>query len=97
MLKKFFACLFSVHNIISLSHHEQVCLTRLRFERYFSHNSGLMIGEVSLEFGPDDRRSISPNVALFNIFVHEVINLKFLFKKYNFETESTIRPILCSS
>ena len=28
-----FACLFSVHNTISLSCHEQVCLIRLRFER----------------------------------------------------------------
>ena len=26
------------HNTISLSRHEQVCLTRLRFERYFSHH-----------------------------------------------------------
>ena len=32
-----FACLFSVRNIINLSRHEQVCLIRLRFERYFSH------------------------------------------------------------
>ena len=35
--KNIFACLFSVHNTISLSRHEQVCLMRLRFERYFSH------------------------------------------------------------
>ena len=41
--------LFSVHNIISLSNREQVCLMRLRFERYFSHNLPL----------PDDGRSIS--------------------------------------
>ena len=34
--KNIFACLFSVHNTISLSCHEQVCLMRLRFERYFS-------------------------------------------------------------
>ena len=27
-----FACLFSLHNTISLSRHEQVCLIRLRFE-----------------------------------------------------------------
>ena len=33
--KNIFACLFSVHNTISLSRHEQVCLMRLRFERYF--------------------------------------------------------------
>ena len=32
------ARLFSVHNIISLFRHEQVCLMRLRFERYFSHH-----------------------------------------------------------
>ena len=36
--KNIFACLFSAHNIISLSRHEQVCLMRLRFERYFSHH-----------------------------------------------------------
>ena len=33
-----FACLFSVHNTISLSVHEQLCLIRLHFERYFSHH-----------------------------------------------------------
>ena len=33
-----FACLFSIHNAISLSRHEQVCLSVLRFERYFSHH-----------------------------------------------------------
>ena len=36
--KNIFACLFSVHSIVSLSRHEQVCLMRLRFERYFSHH-----------------------------------------------------------
>ena len=36
--KNIFACLFSVHNTISLSRHEQVCLIRLRVERYFSHH-----------------------------------------------------------
>ena len=36
--KNIFACLFSVHNTIILSRHEQVCLMRLRFERYFSHH-----------------------------------------------------------
>ena len=35
-------------NIISLSRHEQVCLSGLRFERYFSHHRACM-GEVSLE------------------------------------------------
>ena len=38
--KNMFTSLFSVHNTISLSHHEQVCLIRLHFERYFSHTSG---------------------------------------------------------
>ena len=38
MHKNSFACLFSVHSTISLSRHEQVCLMRLRFERYFSHH-----------------------------------------------------------
>ena len=36
--KNIFACLFSVHNTISLSRHEQVCLMRLRFERSISRN-----------------------------------------------------------
>ena len=36
--KDIFACLFSIHNTISLSCHEQVCLSGLRFERYFSHH-----------------------------------------------------------
>ena len=39
--KNIFACLFSVHNTISLSRHEQVCLMRLRFERYFSHHRAM--------------------------------------------------------
>ena len=34
----------SKKNTISLSRHEQVCLIRLRFERYFSHDK-----RVSLE------------------------------------------------
>ena len=29
---------YSLNNTISLSRHEQVCLMRLRFERYFSHH-----------------------------------------------------------
>ena len=41
--KNIFTCLFSVHNTISLSRHEQVCLMRLRFERYFSHIGVLVI------------------------------------------------------
>ena len=36
--KNIFGCLFSVHNTISLSRHEKVCLIRLLFERYFSHH-----------------------------------------------------------
>ena len=36
--KNIFACLFSVHNIISLSHHDQVSLMRLRFKKYFFHH-----------------------------------------------------------
>ena len=39
--KNIFACLFSVHNTTSLSPHEQVCLMRLRFERYFSHHRAM--------------------------------------------------------
>ena len=36
--KNNFACLFSVHNTVSLSRHEQVSLMRLRFKRHFSHH-----------------------------------------------------------
>ena len=36
--KNSFACLFSIHNIISLSCQEQVCLTRLCFEGHFSQH-----------------------------------------------------------
>ena len=36
--KNIFAYLFSIHNTISLSRHEQVCLSRLHFERYLSHH-----------------------------------------------------------
>ena len=35
--KTIFPYLFSVHNAVTLSSHEQVCLMRLRFKRYFSH------------------------------------------------------------
>ena len=38
--KDIFACQFSIHNTISLSCHEQVCLSGLCFP---------MMGEVSLE------------------------------------------------
>ena len=71
--KNIFACLFSVHNTISLSRHEQVCLMRLRFERYFSHHR------------PDDGRSISRNVASLNILVHDVINLLYYNFIYNLQ------------
>ena len=46
-----FASLCSVHNKISLSSHEQVCLIRLNFKRYFSYHQA------------NDGRSISRNVA----------------------------------
>ena len=36
--KNIFAFLFNIHNTISLSRHEQVCLSGLCFERYFSHH-----------------------------------------------------------
>ena len=36
--KNIFTCLFSIHNTISLSRHEQVCLSGLSFERYFPHH-----------------------------------------------------------
>ena len=46
--KNIFACLSSVHNIISLSWHKQVCLIRLRFERYFSHHWEKYLSKFSL-------------------------------------------------
>ena len=42
----------------------EVCLSWLRFERYFSHYQ-------------DDGRSISRNVANLNILVHDMINLLY--------------------
>ena len=33
-----FACLFSIHNTINISPQKQVCLSGLRFERFFSHH-----------------------------------------------------------
>ena len=35
--KNIFACIFSVHSLTSLSRHGHVCLIRLRFTTYFSH------------------------------------------------------------
>ena len=48
MDKSIFPCLFIVHNIISLSRHEQVCLMRLHLESYCSHHQAV-VGEASLE------------------------------------------------
>ena len=36
-------CEVNNHSIISLSHHEQVCLMRLRFERHFSHHWAMLM------------------------------------------------------
>ena len=41
--KDIFACLFSIHNTISLSCHELVCLSELRLEKYFSHHRAYLI------------------------------------------------------
>ena len=46
--KNIFACLFRIRNAISLSRHEQVCLSTLRFERYFSHHRALNISSAVL-------------------------------------------------
>ena len=63
--KNIFTCLFSVRNVISLSNHEQVCLMRLCFERYFSRHR------------TNDGGSISRNVVSLNILGHDVINLLY--------------------
>ena len=39
--KNISACLFSVHKYKRLSYYEQVCLMRLRFERYFYVNDNV--------------------------------------------------------
>ena len=38
MFKNIFASLFGVHDAISFSPHEHVCLIKLRVKRYFSHH-----------------------------------------------------------
>ena len=60
--KNICTCLFSVHNTVSLSRHEQVCLIKLRFERYFSHHQ---------------MEKYLSNLASLNILVHVVINLLY--------------------
>ena len=62
--KNIFTCLFSVHNAISLSRHEQVCLIRLRFERYFSHHRTRWWEKYLSK-------------SSLNILVHDVINLLY--------------------
>ena len=57
-------CLFSIYNTISLSRHEQVRLSGLRFQGDFSH----------------DRVYISPNVAQLNILFHDMINVLYYYK-----------------
>ena len=61
------ACLFSIHNTISLSCHEQVCLSELRCERYFFH----------------DGRSICRNVAQLNILLHDMLKLLYQWSNVN--------------
>ena len=41
LCKNIFAYLFSVHNTMSLLRHEQVCLMRLHFGRYFSDHGAM--------------------------------------------------------
>ena len=56
--KNIFACLFSIHNTISLSRHEQVCFSKqifplnMHISFKYARNNHLrcpMMGEVSLE------------------------------------------------
>ena len=63
MRKNIFAFLFNVHNTISSSRHGQVCLIRLRFDRYFSRHQFY------------DRRGITRNIASLETLVHDVINV----------------------
>ena len=50
MRKNIFACLFSIHNTISLSRDEQVCLSRLLFERCLSHHRIMNTEQTSKKF-----------------------------------------------
>ena len=61
--KYIFVCLFSVHSIISLSHHEQMCSISLRLVRYLSHQR------------LDNGRIFPGNAASLNTFVHDMLNL----------------------
>ena len=74
--KNIFACLFSIHNTISLSCREQVCLSGLRFK----------MGDY-----PDDERSISRNIAHLNILVHDMMNLLYynILKIYNYHNNNS--------
>ena len=80
--KNIFAC----HNMIRLSCHEQWCLMRLRFERYFSHHQ-----EKYLSIGSLTKHICSwlyKKVWLNNVFEIE----KLVIQKY-FENENTFLGI----
>ena len=55
--RNIFACQFSVLNGISLSPHGQVCLMRLRFERYFSHHRAFQVFRCNLIVMTTKRKS----------------------------------------
>ena len=64
-------------NTISLSRHEQVCLMRLRFERYFSHHRA---SEIFLLKNPTN------NIALANLSIYYTWrNIKSEYNNYKFK------------
>ena len=74
--KDIFACLFSIHNTISLSCHEQVCLSG-----QICHEQVCLMFNPTINTSPimppNDGRSISRNIAQLNILVHDMINLLY--------------------
>ena len=80
--KNIFAC----HNMIRLSCHEQWCLMRLRFERYFSHHQEKYLSKGSLT--KHICSWLYKKVWLNNVFEIE----KLVIQKY-FENENTFLSI----
>ena len=73
--KDIFACLFSIHNTISLSCHEQVCLSGLRFEspddgrsisRNVAHLNILVHDMINLLYYKENQHCKSINITINN-------------------------------
>ena len=74
---KTFVCYYiSIHNTISLSCHEQVCLSG-----QICHEQVCLMFNPTINTSPiippNDGRSISRNIAQLNILVHDMINFLY--------------------